>query len=166
MAPKEVRSPGGAVTSPVGREPRPNGTTAILAGVFGLLLAVLLGYLPLKFFVDYSFDGMDGRVRGVLGIYAAAALVLLAGALVTFFRAVTGAVLLLVGGLLAVAAVVLEPVLLYPGYFGDFFSAMFRFAPDDAFVRVGAAVGGPVVFVLAVLPWTFRYLRHRPAGSW
>ncbi|MFD4192381.1 hypothetical protein [Amycolatopsis thermoflava] len=154
------------MTSRNGHEPRPSGTTAILAGLLGLVLAGLLGYLPLKFFVDYGFAGMDGKVRGVLGVYSAAALVLLAGALTTFFRAVAGAVLLLVGGLLAVAAVICEPVLLYPGYFGDFFAAMFRFAPDDAFVRVGAVVGGPLVFVLAVLPWTFRYLRHRPAGSW
>ena len=154
------------MTSRDGQEPRAGGFTAILAGVVGLVLAGLLGYLPLKFFVDYGFDGMDGKVRGVLAVYSAAALFLLAGALSTFFRAVAGAVLLLAGGLLAVAAVVLEPVLLYPGYFGDFFAAMFRLAPDDAFVRVGAAVGGPLVFVLAVLPWTFRYLRHRPAGSW
>lgn len=154
------------MTSRNGHEPRPSGTTAILAGVLGLVLACLLGYLPLKFFVDYGFAGMDGKVRVVLGVYSLAALVLLAGALTTFFRAVTGAILLLLGGLLAVAAVVCEPVLLYPGYFEDFFAAMFRFTPDDAFVRVGAAVGGPIVFVLAVLPWTFRYLRHRPAGSW
>ncbi|OXM73139.1 MULTISPECIES: hypothetical protein [Amycolatopsis] len=154
------------MTSRNGHEPRPNGTTAILAGVVGLVLAGLLGYLPLKFFVDHGFAGMDGKVRGVLAVYSAAALVLLAGALTTFFRAVAGAVLLLAGGLLAVAAVICEPILLYPGYFGDFFAVMFRFASDDAFVRVGAVVGGPLVFVLAVLPWTFRYLRHRPAGSW
>ncbi|NIH87224.1 hypothetical protein [Amycolatopsis granulosa] len=147
-------------------EPRPSAVTATLAGVLGLVLAGVLGYLPLKFFVDYGFAGMDGKVRVVLVIYSAAALVLLVGALATFFRAVAGAVLLLAGGLLAVAAVVGEPVLLYPGYFGAFFAEMFRFAPDDAFVRVGAAVGGPVVFVLAVLPGTFRYLRYRPAGSW
>ncbi|MDQ0379206.1 hypothetical protein [Amycolatopsis thermophila] len=154
------------MTSPVGREPRPSGLTAILAGALGLLLAVVLGYLPLKFFVDHGLDGMAVKVSCVLGVYSAAALFLLVGALITFFRAVAGAVSLLVGALLAVAAVVLEPVLLYPGYVGAFFSDMFRFGPDDAFVRVGAAVGGPLVFVLAVLPWTFRYLRHRPAGSW
>lgn len=153
------------MTTPAGR-PRTAGTTAILAGVLALLLAVLLGYLPLAFYVDHGLHGVDGKLLGVLGAYLGAALVLLAGALCTFVRTVAGAVLVLVGGLFAIGAAVLEPVVLYPGHVGDFLVAVFRFDLDDALVRAGALVGGAVVFVLAVLPGTFRYLRHRPAGSW
>ncbi|HVW39923.1 MAG TPA: hypothetical protein VHC18_01105 [Amycolatopsis sp.] len=141
---------------------RPNGTTAILAGVVGLVLAGVLGYLPASVFIDVGISDLPGKALVMLGLYLGAALLLLLGALVTFFRAVAGAVLLLIGGLAAIGAVLSEPLLLYPSLIGEFFKAMFSFAEDDAFVRVGAAVGGPLVFLLAVLPWTFRYLRYQP----
>jgi hypothetical protein len=144
-------------------ERRPSGATAILAGLIGLVLAGALGYLPVKVFIDVGINDLPSDSKIVLGLYLGAALLLLIGALVIFFRAVAGAVLLLIGGLVTIAAVVLEPVLLYPGHFGEFFSAMFQFSPDDAFVRVAATIGGPVVFLLCVLPWTYRYLRYRPA---
>lgn len=144
-------------------QPRPNGTTAILAGVIGLLLAGVLGYLPSKVFVDIGISDLPGKALIMLGLYLGAALLLLLGALVTFFRAVAGAVLLLLGGLATVGAVLSEPLLFYPSLIGEFFKAMFQFAEDDAFVRVGAAVGGPLVFLLSALPWTFRYLRYRPS---
>jgi hypothetical protein len=153
--------------APPGGEPvvtrRPNGATAVLAGLVGVALAGALGYLPIRVFIDFGIGDLPVQTKIVLGLYLGAALLLLMGALVTFFRAVTGAVLLLIGGLVAAGAVVTEPLLLYPGYFGEFFKSMFQFGPDNAFVRVAAAVGGPLVFVLSVLPSTFRYLRYRPA---
>lgn len=144
-------------------QPRPNGTTAILAGIVGLVLAGVLGYLPVKVFIDVGISELPTKALVMLGLYLDAALLLLLGALVTFFRVVAGAVLLLIGGLAAIGAVLSEPLLLFsPSLMGEFFKAMFSFAEDDAFVRVGAAVGGPLVFLLAVLPWTFRYLRYQP----
>lgn len=122
----------------------------------------MLGYLPVKEYIDYGLNDQPVRTLVVLGLYFGAAALLLLGSLLTFFRAVAGAVLLLIGGLVATAAVVAEPTLIHPGLFVAFFRAVFEFIPDDAFVRVAATVGGPVVFVLAALPATFRYLRHRP----
>ncbi|GHF45794.1 hypothetical protein FHX82_001674 [Amycolatopsis bartoniae] len=162
------------MTNPYGHpdaERRPNGVTAILAGLVGLGLAGVLGYLPATWFVDYGIDDLPEPTKIVLGLYFGAALLLLAGALVTLFRAFAGGVLLLLGALGAIGAVVTEPLLLFPGYFTQFFRAMFQLTPDQAFVRVAAAVGGPVVLVLCALPRTFRYLRYRPGdhpqpGNW
>ncbi|TNC29600.1 hypothetical protein [Amycolatopsis alkalitolerans] len=157
------------MTNPYGHPPgpgavgrRPSGVTAILGGLIALVLAGVLGYLPVKVFIDYGIDDLPRNTKIVLGLYLGAGALLLAGALVTFFRTVTGAVLLLLGALATIGAVVTEPLLLYPGYFTQFFAAVFQFAPDQAFVRVAATVGGPVLLVLASLPRTFRYLRHRP----
>lgn len=147
---------------PAGVERTPNGATAILAGLTGLTLAGILGYLPVTQFIYYGISDQPDRTLIVLGLYLGAALLLLLGAVVTFFRGLAGGILLLIGALVAMAAVVAEPTLLQPGRFTAFFRAMFQFIPDDAFVRVAATVGGPLVFLLAVLPSTFRYLRDRP----
>jgi hypothetical protein len=138
------------------------GSTAVVAGILGLGLAGALGYLPVTEFIDYGIDGAPSRLLIVFGLYLGAALLLFLGALVTFFRVLAGAVLLLIGGLAAIAAVVAEPVLLHPGLFAEFFKAMFQFGREAAFVRVAAAIGGPVVVVLSALPSTFRFLRYRP----
>lgn len=142
---------------------RPSGGTAILAGLVGLALAGVLGYLPVKVFIDVGIDGLPGNVLLMLGLYLGAALLSLTGALLTLLRLVTGAVVLSLGGLAMIGAVLSEPLLFYPNLIGEFFKAMFSFAEDDAFVRVSAAAGGPLVFVLSVLPKTFRYLRYQPA---
>jgi hypothetical protein len=157
-----VTNPYGNPTESFPAERRPSGVTAILDGFAALALAGALGYLPVTVFIDYGIDDLPRDTKIVLAVYLGAALILLIGALITFFRAVAGAVLLLIGALAAIAAVVTEPLLLYPGYFTQFFKAMFQFVPDDAFVRVAATVGGPVVLILSSLPPTFRYLRYRP----
>jgi hypothetical protein len=147
---------------PAGIERTPSGATAILAGVVGLALAGILGYLPVMRFIYLGISDQPDRTLIVLGLYLGAALLLLLGALVTFFRVLAGGILLLIGALVAIVAVAAESTLVQPGRFVDFFRAMFQFIPDDAFVRVAATVGGPLVFLLAVLPSTFRYLRDRP----
>ncbi|GAB2992215.1 hypothetical protein LWP59_33680 [Amycolatopsis acidiphila] len=157
-----MTDPYGHPAQPSPAERRPSGVAAILDGFAALALAGILGYFPANVFIDYGIDDLPRDTKIVLGLYLGAAVILLIGALITFFRAVAGAVLLLIGGLATIAAVVTEPLLLYPDYFGQFFKAMFQFVPDDAFVRVAATVGGPVVLVLSSLPWTFRYLRYRP----
>ncbi|GAA5158868.1 MULTISPECIES: hypothetical protein [Amycolatopsis] len=141
-------------------ERRPKATTAVLAGLVGLVLAGVLGYLPAEWFIDFGLADLPSRTQLVLGLYLLAAVLLLLGGLVTLFRVFTGGVLLLLGALAAIGAVVGEPLLLFPGQFSQFFTSMFQFVPDQAFVRVAAAVGGPVLLVLCAVPATFRYLRH------
>lgn len=146
---------------PVDIERAPSGATAVLAALVGLALAGILGYLPVTQFIYFGISDRPDRTLIVLGLYLGAALLLLLGSLVTFFRVLAGGILLLIGALVAVAAVVAEATLIQPGRLIDFFGAMFQFVPDDAFVRVAATVGGPLVFLLAALPSTFRYLGDR-----
>ncbi|WP_158888625.1 hypothetical protein [Amycolatopsis anabasis] len=147
---------------------RPNGATAIIAGILALGLAFVLGYLPVRYFIDmpsgFGLGDLPGELLTMLGLYLAAAIFLLIGALVTFLRALTGAVLLLIGALLTLAAVLLEPALMYHGDFGTYFQLVFEFELDDAsFVRAAGLVFGPITFFLTVLPPTFRYLRFQPS---
>lgn len=150
---------------PAGIERTPSGATAILAALVGLALAGILGYLPVTQFIYFGIVDQPDRTLIVLGLYLGAALLLLLGALVTFFRVLAGGILLLIGALVAVVSVLAESTLVQPGRFTDFFRVMFQFIPDDAFVRVAATVGGPLVFLLAALPSTVRYLRDRPSEA-
>lgn len=149
---------------PSGAGRRPSGITAIPAGSAGFLLTPFLGYLPVKEFIHNGLD-IPTHLQIVLGLYLFAGVVLLIGAIVTFFRAVTGGVLLLIGAVATIAAVLSEPLLLHAGGFAQFFRSAFSFGVDDAFVRVAATIGGPVVLVLAAMPATFRYLKYPAYGS-
>lgn len=142
----------------------PSGVTAIPAGVAAFLLSGFVGYLPVKEFIEVGID-VPQRLQIVLGMYLFAGIALLAGAIVTFFRTVTGGVLLIVGAVVTIAALLSEPLVLYPGSFAQFFRSVFSFSVDDAFVRVAATIGGPVVLVLAAMPATFRYLRYPAYAS-
>jgi hypothetical protein len=144
----------------------PNGATAIIAALLGLGLAGIVGYLPVYVFIDIpagaSIGDLPGEALTILGLYFGAAIVLLLGAVVTLFRGVFGAVLLIIGALVALASVLLEPALLYESAYGLFFDLMFQFLADAAFVRVGAIVLAPIVLLFAALRPTFKYLSHKP----
>ncbi|SFB59867.1 hypothetical protein SAMN05216266_12481 [Amycolatopsis marina] len=157
----------GSVGYPPRLPPRnPNGATAIIAGLLGLALCGLVGYLPVYTFIEIpsgiSIGDLPGEALTVLGLYLAAAILLLIGAVVTLFRSVVGAVLLIIGATLALTSVLLEPALLYRSEYGMFFEMTFQFESDTAFSRVGAIVLAPIVLLLAALPPTFRYLKHKP----
>lgn len=166
---------GGSVTNPYGYPMppdgtpvparRPSGVTAVLAGLLGLALCGTLGYLPVKEFIAYGIADLPEKANIVLGLYLGAALLLLIGALLTLFRVLAGAVLLMLGALVSVAAVLTEALLLAYGLFAEFFRYVFQFQVDDAFVRVAGIAGGPLVFVLAAVPPTFRYLRYEASRS-
>lgn len=147
--------------APAPRKPR--GATAILAAIAALAVGGMVGALPVQHFITSGVDTAPTRLLVVLGLYLGGALLLVWGALMTFFRSVAGAILLMLGAIVAIAAVVLEPALLYPGMFAEFFKAVFQLDPELAFARIAGVVGGPLVFLLAVLPSTFRYLRYRPS---
>ncbi|GAB3488797.1 hypothetical protein [Amycolatopsis cihanbeyliensis] len=142
--------------------PRPSGATAIIAAVLALPLAGIAGYLPVDVFIDYGVDTLPGTLLTLLGCYLGAAVFLLIGALLTFFRVIAGAIMLLIGALLGLAAPLLEPALLGGNDYGTYFEAVFQLEFENAFVRLGAIVLAPVVLILAALPPTFRYLGHRP----
>jgi hypothetical protein len=143
---------------------RPSGVTAVLAGVLGFPAAVTAGYVPAKIFLDmpaeFSLGALPGWVLVDLACYLVAGLVLLLGSLATLFRATAGAVLLGLGALLAIGALLTEPlsVGVPPARFADAMFTHGGFAMAD---RVGLAALAVLVLVLAFLPPTFRYLRYR-----
>jgi hypothetical protein len=132
--------------------------------VLGLAAAVAAGYVPVRIFLDmpaeFSLGALPRLVLVDLAGYLAAGLVLLLGALATLFRATAGAVLLGLGALLAIGALLTEPlsVGVPPARFADAVFTHGGFAMVD---RVGLAALAVLVLVLAFAPPTFRYLRYR-----
>ncbi|MFE0028599.1 hypothetical protein [Amycolatopsis sp. NPDC059021] len=143
---------------------RPTGATAVLAALLGLLAAVAAGYVPVTRFIDLpsglSLGDLPPMVLAGLACYLVAGLLLLVGALSTLFRATAGAVLLLLGALLAIAAILLEPVAV--STYAKYFTAVFRLRNFAAYDRVALMALAPLTLLFAVLPPTFKYLRHRP----
>jgi hypothetical protein len=145
---------------------RPTGATAIIAALLGLVAAGAAGYLPIYFFLKlpsgFSIGNLPGLVLTALGLYLLAALLLLVGALSAFFRSVAGAVLLILGSLMVIAAVVMEP-LAFNGSYGLYFRTQFEFGTFVAIVRVVIFAVVPVTLIFAIIPPTLKYLRWRPS---
>lgn len=147
---------------------RPTGATAVIAALFGLVGAIAAGYIPIYFFIalpsGFSIGNLPGLVLTTLGLYLVAALFLLIGALATLFRSVAGAVLLVLGSLLAIAAVVVEP-LAFNAPYGLYFRIQFELETFVALVRVSMFAFVPFTLIFAIIPPTLKYLRFRPAAT-
>lgn len=148
------------------RESRhPGRGSALAAGLLGLVAAVAAGYLPVTRFIDIPFGFSLGDLSPWtlvdLGAYLGAALAFLVGSLATFFRAVTGAVLLVLGALLAIGAILLEPFLGAGITYAEYFRAVFRLDGFAALDHAVLMVAAPLVLLLAMLPSTFGHLRFR-----
>ncbi|WP_318306187.1 hypothetical protein [Amycolatopsis solani] len=111
---------------------------------------------------EFSLGALPGLVLVDFAGYLVAGLVLLLGSLATLFRATAGAVLLGVGALLAIGALLMEPVSMGVPL-ARFADAMFTRGGLAMLDRVGLATLSVLVLVLAFLPPTFRYLRYRAA---
>lgn len=109
---------------------------------------------------EFSLGALPGLVLADLAGYLVAGLVLLLGSLATFFRATAGAVLLGVGALLAIGALLTEPLSVGVPL-ARFADAMFTHGGVAMIDRVGLAALSVLVLVLAFVPPTFRYLRYR-----
>ncbi|MFC3450998.1 hypothetical protein [Amycolatopsis speibonae] len=147
---------------------RPTGATAIIAAFSGLIAAGAAGFIPVYFFLElpsgFSIGDLPGLVLTALGLYLLAALFLLIGALSAFFRSVAGAVLLVLGSLMVIAAVLLEP-LAFNGSYGLYFRMQFEFDSFVAIVRVVMFAVVPFTLIFAIIPPTLKYLRWRPAPA-
>ena len=160
--------PGYGYGPPQQQAPRPSGATAIIAAVLGLGLTGLIGYVPIHTFIvipsGYSLGDLPSGVLTMLVLYLATALLLLIGALATFFRSFAGGILLLVGALLTVGAILIEPLLILRGQYSTYFKYLFGFENFGSIAGASALVLAPLLFLLAVIPPTFKYLRYqRPA---
>ncbi|WP_410660883.1 hypothetical protein [Amycolatopsis sp. lyj-112] len=161
-----AHQPGPAGYGPPAMTPRPNGATAFLAALLGLVGAITAGYIPIYFFIalpsGFSIGDLPGLVLTVLGLYLFAALLLLIGALSAFFRSVAGAVLLILGSLLVIAAVLVEP-LAFNAPYGLYFRFQFDFDTFVALVRVVMFAVVPLTLIFAIIPPTLKYLRWKPS---
>lgn len=139
-----------------------------MAALFGLIGAIAAGYIPIYFFIalpsGFSIGDLPGLVLTTMGLYLVAALFLLVGALATFFRSVAGAVMLVLGSLLVIAAIVVEP-LAFNAPYGLYFRILFDFETFVAMVRVIMFAFVPFTLIFAILPPTLKYLRYRPAAA-
>lgn len=161
-----AQRPGPAGYGPPAMKPRPSGATAILAALLGLVGAIAAGYVPIYFFIalpsGFSIGDLPGLVLAVLGLYLFAALLLLIGALSTFFRSVAGAVLLVLGSLLVIAAILVEP-LAFNAPYRLYFRIQFEFETFVALVRVITFGLVPFTLIFAIIPPTLKYLRWKPS---
>ncbi|HEY3467146.1 MAG TPA: hypothetical protein VGL47_18585 [Amycolatopsis sp.] len=132
--------------------------------MLGFPAAAAAGYVPVRIFLDmpaeFSLGALPGWVLADLAGYLVAGLVLLLGSLATLFRATAGAVLLGLGALLAIGALLTEPLSVGVPV-ARFTDAMFTHGGFAMVDRVALAGLSVLVLVLAFLPPTFRYLRYR-----
>lgn len=163
-----AQQPGPAGFGYPAQQARPSGATAIIAAALGLLGALASGFIPIRYFIGlpsgFSLSNLPAFALVELVLYLLAALFLLIGALTTFFRSVIGAVLLILGSLLAIVAVVLEPIAFRVPY-RIHLDILLRFATFDGVLRLAMIVFGLLALLLAILPPTWKYLRRRPAPA-
>ncbi|RZQ63530.1 hypothetical protein [Amycolatopsis suaedae] len=158
--------PGYGYGYPAAQQSRPGGGTAITAAIFGLFAAIASAYIPIRAFIvlpsGAGIGDLPGEVLTVLALYLGAALLLLIGALVTFFRAVFGAILLILGSVLTLTSIMLEPALFPMSRFDRYFEAIFTFDSEPAIWHFAALVLGVLTLLFAILPPTFKYLTYKP----
>ncbi|MEC3981886.1 hypothetical protein [Amycolatopsis sp. H20-H5] len=139
--------------------------TAVLAALLGFVVALAAGHVPVNLFIDipsgFSLGDLPASNLVDLAIFLGAALFLLIGAVATLFRSLVGAILLVLGSLLAIAGILIESTVAYGLPFGSYFETVFAVKTFAAVDRAIVVVAAPLVLVLAALPVTFRHLRYR-----
>ena len=147
---------------------RPGGATAVIAALLGLVLAGVLAAIPIKLLIDIpsgrSLSEVISEVLIVTALFTGAALLLLIGSLATLFRGLAGAILLLLGAVLALVTALVEGPILGAGI-GEYLGLIFELQAAEAWFRLGALVLSPIVVIFAALPPTIRYLRHKPGAQ-
>lgn len=142
--------------------------TAIIAGVLGLAAAVLMGIAGFKMISDIP-DGAEvpSEYNIMMILLFAAAVVCLIGAIITFVRKVAGAFVLLIGAIVVIAAILVQPALLSSMAseaggsvsFGDFFEQLFKFNDAQSTCEAIALIVAPFLLILSVIPPTLNWLR-------
>jgi hypothetical protein len=157
--------PGGGTPAASGGGTNP--LTAILAGLLALAVAAFEVVVLVKTFdVINTYGGSLGKLPTeeyiVIGVQAVAGLLLLLGAMLTFGRKMAGAVLVIIGAIVAIAGYFLEPLLLAPSgasALGQWLEVTFKFAIADYTFRALTLIVAPLALIFAVLPPTLNHLR-------
>jgi hypothetical protein len=140
-----------------------NPALAIFAAILGLGAAGALAYTNIDL-IRKMPDGLEmpGSWKTMIAAHFVVAGIALLGAVVVFARKVAGAFILLVAGLLAVAAIALDPLFLAGDGspdFGGYFKVLVKFDDPQATFRFIAAALGVVLVVISALPASLNYLR-------
>lgn len=140
---------------------RPSAATTIITAISGILLAGAAGYLEV--------DALLGLRRGLFELpllsitilfgYAISIPLLLAGSLCAFLRKTAGAILLIIGTALLLTSWLINA--LRTGLL-DYFKMLFEYFGVNAAFLLAVPILSLSTLVPAVLPATFRYLRHKP----
>lgn len=154
---------------------------SVTAGILGIALAGCLGYATIDLLGELP-DGVEPP-SGYTAMFVLHFLVVglgLLGAILVFARQVAGAFVLLGTGLLAVVAIVVDPLMaesLWVFLLGDlpsgeptgdysaYWETMFEFGNEQAVLFFVSLVLGAVVMVLAALPPSLNYLRGSSRGA-
>lgn len=154
-------------------EPRTNPATAIIGALLGLTAAATLVVVALEVLTSlpegFGFGDLPGGTRTLLHLRAAAAGVLVIGAILVLVRRLFGAVLLLLGAGGAIASVVLYPALLAEAGsdigLAAYLKTVFRFQTTEATFTALTLIVSPLALIFAILPPTLRHLRSRSSGG-
>jgi hypothetical protein len=154
---------------------------AVTAGILGIGLAGCLGYATIDL-IGQIPDGMNipGGYTAMFVLHFLVAALGLLGAILVFARQVAGAFVLLATGLLAVVAIVVDPLMaeglwvlllgdlpsLTPtGDYSAYWEAMFEFGNEQAVLFFVSLCLGAVLLVIAALPPSLNYLRGSSRGQ-
>ena len=164
------------------QQQQPSGSPAlsVIAGILGIGIAGSLGYATIDL-IGQIPDGAEipgGYTAMFVLNFLVAALGLL-GAILVFARQVAGAFVLLGTGLLAVVAIVVNPLMaegLFALLLGDlpsltatdeysaYWEAMFEFGNEQAVLFFVSLCLGAILLVIAALPPSLNYLRGSSRG--
>lgn len=175
--PQQNWQQGGGGYYPPGRPLVDPGSPALAAvgGIVGLGVAGVLGTETILLLSD--LDGapeLPGGWTAMIVLHFVVAGLALLGAILVFARQVAGAFVLMTSAVLAVAVLLLDPVMAeevwgsmlgaLPDFtpsssYGNYFKAMFEFGNEQAVLRFIALVLGVILVIIAMLPPSLNWLR-------
>lgn len=175
--PQQNWQQGGGGYYPPGRPLIDSGSPALAAigGIVGLGVAGVLGTETILLLSDLdAAPSLPGGWTAMIILHFVVAGLALLGAILVFARQVAGAFVLMASAVLAVAVLLLDPVMAeevwftmlgaLPGFtpsgnYGAYFQAMFEFGNEQAVLRFIALVLGVILVIIAVLPPSLNWLR-------
>jgi hypothetical protein len=138
-----------------------NPATAILAAILALAVAGFEGTIAGQFFGNGGSFNLPTQFIVSPIVQIAVGLFLLIGAILMFARKLAGAILAIIGSIMAIAMFFLEPVIISDGKadIGRFIEAVFQFEQTETIFRALILIVAPLALILAVIPPTLKHLK-------
>lgn len=175
--PQQNWQQGGGGYYPPGRPLIDAGSPALAAagGIVGLGVAGVLGTETILLLSDLdAAPDLPGGWTAMIVLHFVVAGLALLGAILVFARQVAGAFVLMTSAVLAVAVLLLDPVMAEEvwfsmlgalpdftpsGNYSAYFQAMFEFGNEQALLRFITLVLGVILVIIAMLPPSLNWLR-------